>query len=735
MQDLILRVVNNGVTTDLDIDSSIPLRLDISKIENQELGKVFGIGSQIFQLPGTKTNNKFFNNGYDIAASDIPGLYNPIDAYVLLNGEIILFGSLRLEEIITSEDGYVDYKVQISDRAIQFSDALKDKFIADADWSSYNHILSSASISSSWAGDLVGGAIFYPIADYGRDDTVPFPTFPRLAITASSGGVMNIFTPLASRQLLPAIRLKDTIDVIFDQVGYRYTSSFIESEDFSNLFLLTKPNDTFGVIVDPSASATFSAVGNGFNQVVTLGSIAEVSASSEISDPQNAYSTALSEFTAQQTGEHTLQGSISFINPNGTTGLNDFVRIDLELRAGASSSYTVVDTVFDTYSSFIDGPDGIGPFTLSVNGTQAMTAGLDKAWLVVTYTQVAGAGTPGSLTLLPSTGRTFKCIEAPTQYEGATIEMNQQFNNQLKSEDIFKGLIQQFNLIITPDLEDQQILIIEPFDEWQKAGEVKDWTEKYDISKRIGIKGTISELPKTVILTNAEDNDRFSVLTKEQEPYRQYGALELIASSTNAQGDTTIGDFFAPIILSAPITLEEGFPLDITNTLVFPHLYKYDNNKQVTYAFKPRIGYKVKNLIPSGSGIIIGNPGTGNNIYFTSSYYTLSNLSAIPPVTGVTKDLHFNTDYANYNQIPNFDSGISNFTTYWKTYYDSLYWDEAKKITIDLYFEPQEYKDINLNDKIVIKNQYYRINKITGFNLKEPDIATVELIRLYPEYI
>ena len=48
--------------------------------------------------------------------------------------------------------------------------------------------------------------------------------------------------------------------------------------------------------------------------------------------------------------------------------------------------------------------------------------------------------------------------------------------------------------------------------------------------------------------------------------------------------------------------------------------------------------------------------------------------------------------------------------------------------------DPEEYKDIRLNDTIIIKDQKYRINKIKGFNLKEPDVVTVELIKLYPVF-
>ena len=44
MNDVILRVVYDGVTYDLDIDQKIPLRVDISKVDNARIGALYGVG-------------------------------------------------------------------------------------------------------------------------------------------------------------------------------------------------------------------------------------------------------------------------------------------------------------------------------------------------------------------------------------------------------------------------------------------------------------------------------------------------------------------------------------------------------------------------------------------------------------------------------------------------------------------------------------------------------------------
>ena len=315
-----------------------------------------------------------------------------------------------------------------------------------------------------------------------------------------------------------------------------------------------------------------------------------------------------------------------------------------------------------------------------------------------------------------------------------------------KSIDLLKGVIEHFNLIFEHDPQNPNVVIIETFLDWIRNGEIKDWTGKYETAKRISINHTIDEQPKEILFQDQEDNDRFSKVTKEQEPNFQYGTLRILADNNLSQGEKKIGSFFGPIILGSAIlsgSVDDGavdptdgttktYNLDLNSDFVFPHLYKFDNKKLKAFKFKPRIGYKVSNEINTGFYV-----GSGvASIDTTGSYATLSNLNAIDPVvSGSTLDLHYNNTYGNFsNGIGNMGTGVSNYETYWKDYIESLYWTDNKKVTLDLYFEPDEYKNINLNDRIQIKNQMYRINKISGFNVTKKDVVTVELIKLYPKF-
>ena len=733
--DILVRVVYEGVTYDLDIDGNIPLRLDVSAIENGAIGSFFGVGSQTFDLPGTKTNNRFFKHGYEIGAVDIPALYNSIVGYIIYDGETLLEGQFQLMEIITDESGFITYKCQMSDSVVRFKDNISNKLVKDADWTPYNHTLSPTNITGSWNNNLLSGSVYYPIVDYGRTDDDPYPIIPRLQLGDTTGSIGSALTPLQAKQFLPAIRVKDVLDVLFDQVGYRYTGSFTETADFNQLYILNKPNDGLGVVTAGN-QATFSAFATQ-NQTYQPEESADVYVEGVISDPSNKYNSVTSKYEVGEEGNYTISGQIAYFNPTAGVVLDADVRIEFSLRYGTDNTFGNYQQLDLDIEQYYYG-DGIGPFYQGVSYSGPLSTG-NKVWLYVEYLTAYGQGEPNDLTLL-STSTTFECTAAPISYNGATVDMSLQWNPQLKSIDVIQGLIQQFNLVLTPSNTENATIELDTFDTWIGKGSFKDWTQKYETAKRVGITHTVEEQQKEILLKNADDVDRFSKLSQDNEPGFQYGTLRLLSDNNVSQGTKKIGDFFSPVVLGGSLVPNEvgsdGVPtynIDFNTRFVLPHLYKFENTKQTTYAFKPRIGYKVSNSLPSGSNINIGI--ATDYVSVSGSYTTISNISELPALNGTAKDLHFSNDYNNFTFANlGLDNGTTAFDSYWKTYLDSLYWDGSRKLSIDLEFNAYEYKNIKLNDIIFIKNQRYRINKISGFNVTANDVVSVELIRLYPAY-
>ena len=744
INELILRVDYQDTVYDLPVDNDIPIRLDMSTVEAGEIGSFFGVGSQTFSLPGTKEVNRFFNYAYDVAQDDVPAMYNTVPCSVILNGETILIGALQLLSVVTSEDGYVGYNVQVYDKVLQFEQALSDKLIKNADWSAYEHTLTSQSVVDSWSNGLLSGSVYYPIADYGRtQDQEFYQSAPIMQITSSDPNMAGAYigdttSPLTLAQVLPAIRAKDTLDIIFDQAGYTYTGSFTETEDFNNIYILNKPKEGLGIVTDGATSADFSA-GSPSNQTEGIMSNYVISASSEFWDYSNSYNTTTMTYIVPETGNYTFQGQVGFFNPVPITS-SAVVNIGFYLVIDPGTGNPDDGIVLDTATLLMDQSKGIGPHYLNVAYTDAFAPGV-KLRLQGYVEQYTGA--PAINTTFVAAYTQFRAINTPVTFEGATVDMSQQWQADTKSVDILKGLITQFNLILTPQVDNSSVIQIETFDDWMRAGEVKDWTSKFDTAKRIQIDHTVDEIEKELFLKNVDDNDRFSKASIESDPNEQYGTLRLLAENNISQGTKTIESFFSPTILGGAINFqpdvsgsaafEGNYNIDYNTRFVLPHIYKWNNKAQESYISKPRIGYKVTAPLPAGESFYIGK--NGSNIEVSGSYTTLSNVAALPVVSGSTNDLHFNNSFDLFTGAAlNLNEGVSAFTRYWKTYLDSLYWEGAKKVTLDLYFNEYEYRDIKLNDKILIKNQAYRINKISGFNISHKDVVTVELLKLYPAY-
>jgi hypothetical protein len=741
MNGLIVRVLFEGKTYDLDVADNIPLRINMSTIENTSIGEFYGIGSQTFTLPGTKRNNRFFNHAYQIGVSDIPGFYNTVDAYIIRDGETLLQGQLQLIEVITSEkNGFTEYNVQVSDSVIQFKDRLSSKLLKDADWSEYEHIISSASIVDSWSDELLSGSIFYPLVDYGTDDVTKFPGQPRVQLNndyrvgddfPANGVINNINTPMLAKQFLPAIKLKDVVDVIFEQVGFTYTSEFIDTDDFNKLYVLPKSQEGLGVA--NASDNTLQTVKSDTQLVAGVtpsggASTALVQFNSEISDPGDNYNTSTFLYTTPIIGDYSFSSQITFVNPATATAN---VRVTLQLINNFGGTETLETKDLTVSSSPLQTLGGTWEF--------GITAGLTYG-VQVKIEHTGGAGASNNLNIL-NYSNYFNVNKAPSSTEGVTVDMSQQWDATTKSIDFIQGLIEQFNLILYPDAIQKNLIHIEPFNDWVSSGEKKDWTEFWNVAEKTSLVHTVAEQPKEILLKNADDSDRFSKLSVETFPNYQYGTQRVIADNTVSQGKKSIGSFFAPVILGSQTdsaSLDDDnlptYDLYEGSTFVLPHLYKFENNKQTSYKFKPRIGYKNTLTIPNGSPIYIGVPDAFP-IAVTGSYATISNFSDLPVTESVTRDLHFNNEYAKL--IPfsfNPSNGVDNFANHWQLYIDSIYWEGASKLTLDVKFNADDYKNIQLNDQVFIKNQRYRINKIEGFNVTHDDVATVELLRLFPSY-
>ena len=133
------------------------------------IGSVFGISSQTFTLPGTDTNNQFFNNVFDLGTTPAVALNKSVPCQVLVDGEAVFTGKLYINDLVSDEYNNVIYNCVVTNETVDFRVLTENQGLSELNWAPYSHSYSYASISQSWNDQLFSGSIFYPLINYGAN--------------------------------------------------------------------------------------------------------------------------------------------------------------------------------------------------------------------------------------------------------------------------------------------------------------------------------------------------------------------------------------------------------------------------------------------------------------------------------------------------------------------------------------------------------------------------------------
>ena len=707
---------------DLDILDQEEIKLTISAIESGAIGETFGVSSQAFTLPATNTNQDFFGNIDNLNVSGEQGFIQMFKCQVLYNGDEIFTGNLYLNDIVTDQHGDTLYSVVVVNETVDFATSIKNLTVQDLDFSPYNHDYTYTNISQSWDNNLLGGDIVYPLIDYGIEEADPTAT----AISAGGNGRQfdNSAFPLKVTDFAPTIRAKAVIDTIFDAVGYTYTSSFLDTSYFENLYICSTQDDKKSASFINPVAQNFQAI-KSVVQVETSAPFTPVQITfpDEQFDNNNNYDTGTSTFTAGANGTYNFYSKIKYREDPSvsfTTIRHMTILVKVNGIQANSKFINLTNSSSNTpYSQFI------GPFSLNLSIGDDVTIEVIYAYF--------GGGTKQIEYMSGNDGCRFEA-QGPSAQIGAPVDMSKIFDPQTKVEDILKGLIQKFNLVIEPVRDSRNVLSIQTFNDWVDQGTQVDWTNLIDRDVKFKIEHPLQAQPKSLMFSDIEDTDVLNQYYKD-EFGKIYGDLNYISDSELASGDRKIGHYFSP----TPIKGIDGAP-----EMILPALCKKEPNQQAKpFKYKPRILYNNGKVATSvnlkgrtGSTFDAGKyfVNDGTTTYALDEYVLFHHLDQIPAVQTTAKDLHFgNLNHWSFHQ-PEYNAFSNNsaFYEYWAFYINELYDVDARLLTCNIKLDPTLIPSIRLNDKIFIDGQYYRINKINGANLQREDSIEVQLLKTAP---
>lgn len=717
---VIIRCKDNfGNVADLDVQQSAELLCDVSAIESGDVGQVFGISSQEFMLVGSQANNIFFGNIFDLGANPSIALNHTFFASVMVDGAEIFAGKMYINNVLTDDKGYVMYKALVVNETIDFNTRIQNIRMNDLDLSSLNHTLSLEAITGSWEGNLSGGNVVYPLADYGSS---PLTNLSNGAIGDATFN--NEDFPLEIYDFKPGIKVKALIDALFDVVDYNYESTFINSAYFDKLFILATANSRRGVGESPVEYSFQTTFSGSSPQIITDGATETALFPIEYFDNGGGYNPLTGIYNIAVDGTYSFNATTR-LAWGSTPSTGTLRRLTTKILVNGIE----VDNSVDLTQNVLGFASIFKPIIL--------TAG-DEVSITITNETIQtsnGNVIPGASANLGSVGSSFGgnlALIVPL------IDVSLAFGKDDKVVEFLSGLIEKFNLVIEPKQDDKNILIIEPYNTWVEGGEIVDWSSKIDNSVRKSIKGTMNDQAKIISFADKEDDDVLNAYTNET--YKKiFGEALYIDDGDLTQGKREIGDTFSP----TPIMSIDG-----TNADIIPHLYTREGDTKTSFKFNTRILHfngnrQIQDVTAynnsgenQGKGYWIKDDNSGNSVLidsYGSFHYLEIDVDANTPDFETSRDLNFN----NRNQVhfasPVFTDGYyvkrDAIYEYWAVYLNSLYDPESKMLTCNIKFNPEELKDIQLNNKIFINGHYYRINKINSFDLTKEASIEVELIK------
>ena len=231
-QGLPFQLVADGQILDLFKDEDVFLSDNVTGLF--DLGIIPADFTRQITLPGTKKNNAFFEHVYDISiqSPDTFATNIKVPAYLDFGGVYLSQGYLQLNKVNVYANKFIDsYEVTIYGAVSSFAREINRSYLTDLNsLSIYNHTSSWANISSSWQQELFGGAIVYPLAEYGQ----------RLQYTSGDVffGVDDSEGAMSVMDFKPAIKAELVLNAIFNQAGYTYSSSFIDNGGLDFVYLV-----------------------------------------------------------------------------------------------------------------------------------------------------------------------------------------------------------------------------------------------------------------------------------------------------------------------------------------------------------------------------------------------------------------------------------------------------------------------------------------------------------------
>jgi hypothetical protein len=720
----------------LDLYDEVPIKINKSFAELQDIATRNSDYSVNLLLPGSKKNNRFFESFYDVDIDSFNFNANfRVECRIILDSKTLFKGYLRLNKVNVM-NSKVEYDVTLYSSVADLYGKIGNNLLKDLDFNdpqyTFNHIFTLTGVTNDLAdsnffqNNVKPITYFYPIVHNGYNyvdvsgTTLPdfsgatvsrrtrlyTPTTPISGWTtltgATSAGAEEYYINSPSQglydnQLKPALNIYSLIQLMFKENGYTITSDFFNTPWMKTLYM-------YGYFSSEATKFGFK-----INNIENL----------PLEGVELIYS-----------GSTSPGSQLNIIVCKKGTGVPSYCLDDVNYGFANMFPYSEFGTIpIGTSGVTITAVEGFD-FGFEVDGVPVAD---------ISTLRYAPAAVGSSVAF----------------FDGDPVNFSLVIDENIKQIDLLSSIAKKFNLVFTPNPENPRDIIIEPFDFYVGTGDVWDWTDKISYDAGFTVEPALNYLESELILSDLEDNDEGNREFKIKNN-RIYG-INRIPNPTDFKSETKrIDTIFSPqIVRQWDNEAVIGLPLGI-NYSASSQQSSYDNQVRWVYGgvkTKPKLFFWLMGLNPFIDSV---NEVFDTGVYNTytvkiqnSTGGTASNFDRIPSVShtmpmGLADEYKsgrgFNNDSLSilFNSEETLDYSVQFYNTYtendaYNTFYKNritnIYNQNTRFVSGKFNLSFADISNLKPNDVIRLKNQYFIVNKISEFNYVNNELTNVELLQ------
>lgn len=663
----------------------------------RDISKVFSDFTRTFNVPASKTNNIIFKHFYNyfIDGFDPKRRHK---AKIYLNYELYKEGYIKLEGATTKDNRPFTYRLTFFGSGVILKDVFREKKLASLSYliSNFKFDYTSSNVrtylqdgkdenfyipikgSSTTVDNIdIKDAIVFPLISH--TDRMIYDSNPSYTGVSGEANLANVSNGgLSITQLKPAIRVHAIIKAIeaqYKESGIEFTTDFFNETNlpYYNLYLWLHTK-TGGLFTDQEGGTYFENF------------------------------TVLSGSDTGATGVGIIQNGNTFTTPDPAQVISNPTRankqrsLSLSVETNVSGPFTVIiyDEQGNEFASYT-GSQTNGVFTPIAEKDEIE---IDQG----SYRFAVRSNTPSDFTIKVKVTRKATVIgKREINFTGtATVGADTELYAANQMPDItilgfLTGLFKMFNL--TAFQNDEGKIVVQTLDKFYS-----DSDKIYDITPYID-KDTVtvdSIVPYRQVTFSYEGRDTFLAATYEDLNNKDWGGLHY------KENDNNLGTEYKIVAPFEHMLFEKLTDANDNSDTGIQIGWSADEKQEPTIG-KPLLFYAVSKEISEPIKLINFDSSTTTLTANTKVYMPSNSIELGDNLTD-SININFASEINEYAEIP-FKNTL--FNQYYKNYILDIF-DKQRRLTNTSAYLPQRIlSNLKLNDKVLITDRLYKINKLT----------------------